>query len=156
SVAVTGGVSGIRSGTVQFRVDGSDLGSPVSLVNGTASISTAGLSVGPHTITAFYSGDSLFAASTSDALKQVVIRATTATVPSVSAPTPVFGADSLTVSAVVAAAAPGSGNPTGTVPFYDSATALGTADLIAGVASLALGNTTLAAGSHTIRAVYSG
>src|SRR5205814_373198 len=120
----------------------------------------AGLSTGPHTITAVYGGDDSFAAGTSDVLTQVVNRAATATAATASAPTLLFGVDGLTVSAVVSAVVsvvpPGSGNPTGTVTFYDGATALGTADLVSGAASLALGPTALAAGPHAIRAVYSG
>jgi hypothetical protein len=156
NVAATSGGLGIPSGTVQFRVDGSDFGGPATLVNGTASISTAGLSAGQHTITAFYGGDDSFAASTADLLNQLVNQATTATAAAVSAPTPLFGVDSLTVSAVVSVVTPGSGNPTGTVTFYDGVSALGTANLVNGAASLMLGNTALAAGSHTIRSVYSG
>jgi hypothetical protein len=44
------------SGTVQFQVDGRNYGSPVLLVNGQASFSTSGLSLGDHTILAVYSG----------------------------------------------------------------------------------------------------
>src|SRR5262249_962768 len=144
------------TGTVQFRVDGSDFGDPVTLVNGTASLSTAGLTAEAHTVAAAYSGDDLFSASTSDAFTQVVNRAQTAAAASVSAPTPLFGGDGMTVSAPIPVVAPGIGNPTVTVTFYDGTSALGTANLLNGSASLALGNTALGAGPHTIRAVYSG
>ena len=53
------------TGTVQFQVDGANFGSPVTLVNGNAtskSIST--LKLGTHTVTASYSGDPDFTAST--------------------------------------------------------------------------------------------
>jgi hypothetical protein len=155
-VGDAGGGSTVPTGTVQFHVEGIDFGSPVPLVNGAASISTAGLPAGPHTITAVYSGDGDFAASTSDVLIQTVIPATTATVVSASAPTPLFGVDGLTISAVVSVLAPGSGNPTGTVAFSDGTTVVGVADLASGMASIALGSTALPAGSHAIRAVYSG
>ena len=46
------------SGTVQFQVDGTNYGSPVSVVNGIATITDASLVIGAHTITALYSGDS--------------------------------------------------------------------------------------------------
>ena len=156
TVSVTDGGAGFPVGPVQFQMDGRDFGAPVALANGAASFSTAGLSTGPHAITAVYGGDGTFAANTSDALTQVVNRATTATAASVSAPSPLFGVDGLTLSAVVSVVGPGSGNPTGTVTFYDGAAALGTSNLASGAASLALGNIALAAGSHTIRAVYSG
>jgi hypothetical protein len=45
---------------VQFQVDGVNFGSPVSLVDGIAGFSTAGLTAGAHTITAVYSGDGNF------------------------------------------------------------------------------------------------
>ena len=80
----------------------------------------------------------------------------TTTTASVSAPTPLFGVDAVTVSAVVSVVAPGSGSPTGSVTFYDGTTALGTATVVNGAASLPLGSTTLAVGGHTIRAVYEG
>jgi virginiamycin B lyase len=52
--------SGTPTGTVQFGIDGVDFGSPLTLANGSASISTATLTAGPHTIAAVYSGDSSF------------------------------------------------------------------------------------------------
>jgi hypothetical protein len=52
--------SGAPGGTVQFQVDGGNLGAPVSLVNGQASLTASNLSVGPHTVTAVYSGDTNF------------------------------------------------------------------------------------------------
>jgi hypothetical protein len=63
----------ITAGTVQFRFDGVDQGSPVSLdSNGSASFTAAPLAAGSHTITAVYSGDAANAGSTSSALTQVV------------------------------------------------------------------------------------
>jgi len=60
SVSVTPSVSGspTPTGTVQFQVDGSNFGSAVTLLDGTAtSISTTSLPAGVHTITAVYPGD---------------------------------------------------------------------------------------------------
>jgi hypothetical protein len=45
------------AGSVQFQVDGVNVGSPVPLVNGTASYSTAALTAGSHVVTAAYSMD---------------------------------------------------------------------------------------------------
>ena len=46
------------TGTVQFQIDGVNFGSPVTLVNGSASSSaTSALGAGTHQITAVYSGD---------------------------------------------------------------------------------------------------
>src|SRR5439155_5421092 len=88
TVSASDGGAGVPTGTIQFRVDGRHFGSPVSLVDGVASISTAALPAGPHTVTAVYSGDESFAASTSNPLSQNVDRASTATAASVSALTP--------------------------------------------------------------------
>jgi hypothetical protein len=57
--------SGTPSGTVQFQIDGSNFGSPVSLVGGVVtSVATSTLSVSGHTIAAVYSGDPNFSTST--------------------------------------------------------------------------------------------
>jgi hypothetical protein len=65
--------SGTPTGTVQFLVDGANFGSPVTLVNGVANSSvTTALSQGAHTVTAAYSGDTGFNASTSQTLTQNV------------------------------------------------------------------------------------
>jgi len=51
-------------GTVQFRVDGVNLGPAVNLVKGAAtSIATSTLGAGNHTVTAVYSGDNTYAAN---------------------------------------------------------------------------------------------
>jgi hypothetical protein len=60
--AVTG--AGTPTGTVQFKVDGANLGTPVALSGGSASISTTALAIGTHTVTAEYSGDDNFNPST--------------------------------------------------------------------------------------------
>jgi len=83
-----------------------------------------------------------------------VNKASTTTTVSVSAATPLFGVDGVTLSATVFSSAPTIS--TGTVTFYDGTTLLGTVSVAGGSASLALGATSLSPGSHTIRAVYSG
>src|SRR5206468_2641287 len=65
--------AGTRTGTVQFKVDGTNSGAPVTLSgNSAASDSLSSLSVGPHTITAVYSGDGNFNGSTSANFTQTV------------------------------------------------------------------------------------
>src|SRR5262249_5193755 len=56
TVAAEAPGGGTPTGSVQFVIDGSDYGAPVSLSGGTASISDADLSVSgsPHTVTAVY------------------------------------------------------------------------------------------------------
>ncbi|MGH9759067.1 MAG: Ig-like domain repeat protein [Candidatus Acidiferrales bacterium] len=57
----TGGPA--MTGTVQFAINGNNLGSPVGLVNGQAQMSTSSLPVGNPFINANYSGDSNYAPS---------------------------------------------------------------------------------------------
>ena len=50
----------VPTGTVQFKDNGNNIGAPVTLVNGVASVQTNALTAGTHTITADYSGDTTF------------------------------------------------------------------------------------------------
>ena len=69
------------TGTVQFVVDGTDLGSPVTLSGGAAtSPSTTLLGAGSHTVVAQYSGDPNYAANTGN-YTQVVNQAPLSIVP---------------------------------------------------------------------------
>jgi uncharacterized delta-60 repeat protein/CSLREA domain-containing protein len=54
--------TGTPTGVVQWQIDGQNI-APAILTHGQSSIDTAGLSVGSHTITAIYSGDATFTAS---------------------------------------------------------------------------------------------
>ena len=67
TVARTTGSAGSITGTVQFKEDGNNLGSPVNVTGSgpfTAQLMTRCLTVGSHTITAVYSGDVNFKTST--------------------------------------------------------------------------------------------
>jgi hypothetical protein len=80
TVAVSGG-GPTPTGTVQFRVDGTNLGSPVTLSGGTAtSPVTTQLGAGSHTVEADYSGDGNYAANTGS-YTQVVNQAPLSIVP---------------------------------------------------------------------------
>jgi hypothetical protein len=67
--------TGTPTGTVQFSVNGSAAGSPVSLSSGQATYSSS-LAVGSDSVTAVYSGDSNFIGSTASALSQTETKAT--------------------------------------------------------------------------------
>jgi len=60
------------TGTVQFIVDGTNTGNPVTLANGQASFTTSSLASGTRAITASYSGDSNYQASTSSSVTETV------------------------------------------------------------------------------------
>jgi hypothetical protein len=156
TVAAVAPGAGTRTGTVQFAVDGVNVGSPVAIsAAGTASsAAVSNLSVGNHTITAVYSGDTHFSTSTSAGFTQTVSKASTTTAVASSA-NPAAPGQSITFTATVTVTSPGAGTPTGNVTFMDGSTTLGTGAVNAsGQATFT--TTTLAAGPHSITAVYAG
>ena len=63
--ATVSSTAGTPGGTVQFRIDGTDVGNPVALdAAGKASYTTSTLAVNNHTVTAVYGGAANYAAST--------------------------------------------------------------------------------------------
>lgn len=139
------------TGAVTFSDGTTTLGS-ATISTGTAIFNTNSVTVGSHSITAAYGGDSNFAPSTSTVLTQVVNQAGTTT-SLFASPNPSSFGQSVTLTAAVAVAAPGSGTPTGTVTFLDGPTALGTTALnSAGNATLS--TVTLSSGSHSLTAAY--
>ena len=145
--------SNVPTGTVTFMDGAKVLGTGTLNGAGVATLATATLVIGPHTVTAVYGGDSNDAASTSATVTVTLALAQTSTALMASALNPTVGA-SVTFTATVAQN-PGSGVPTGTVTFMDGATVLGTGTLSgAGVATFSTAS--LALGPHTVAAVYSG
>jgi len=65
-----------ETGTVQFQIDGGNVGTPVTLSGNTASYTTCTLTAGSHAVAAIYSGDGNFAGSTAATFRQTVARAT--------------------------------------------------------------------------------
>jgi len=152
SAAVPG--SGTPTGTVQFSIDGSKFGPAVALAGGSAtSGSISALKIGNHSITASYSGDGNFTASTAPSLTQVVNQDNTTTNLVVTVKPSVYG-QSISFTASVAAVAPGTGAPAGSVTFFDGSTTLKTVTLTAGAATYT--TTKLATGQHAITAAYNG
>jgi hypothetical protein len=63
--------AGTRTGTVQFRIDGLNAGTPVALnPSGQAALPINTLTPGQHTVSALYSGDGNFTTSTSANITQ--------------------------------------------------------------------------------------
>ena len=144
--------SGTPTGTVIFLDGSTVLGSP-TLSGGVATLTTSSLSVANHKVQVVYSGDGNFTGSLTSVLTQTVTKdATTITVTSAANPS-VFG-QSVTFTATVSAAAPGSGTPTGTVTFKDGSTTLGKSTLSSGSASFSTAN--LAVATHSITVSYNG
>ena len=70
--ATVAGANATPTGTVQFSTNGVALGAPVTLINGTATVSTALLPRGTDLVTAVYSGDANNQPDTSSTLSQIV------------------------------------------------------------------------------------
>ncbi len=143
---------GAPTGTVTF-MDGTTAIGTGTLGGGTATFTTSLLAVASHTITAVYSSDSNFMASTSSALTQKVNQSSTTTA-LVSSVNPSIVGLPVTFTATVTATSPGSGTPTGSVTFYINSKSVGTVSLTGGAASCT--TTFTLAGTDTIKVVYGG
>ena len=161
-VTLTATVAAVAAGQVQptgtvIFSDGNTALGTTNLTAGTAALAVPSLSAGTHCLTATYSGDSLYATSTSACLNELVTSAnpaTTITLISSSDPT-VIGAP-VTFTASVAAVVSGQAAPSGTVQFLDGAAVIAnsTSALSAGQATFT--DSALAVGTHLITAIYSG
>ena len=136
--------------TVTFT-EGSTILGTGTLSGGIAALSTSGLGAGTEAVVATYNGDANFGASTSKPVKQVVSRATSATM-LISSKNPSGLGKPVTFSATVAPQF--SGTPTGTVVFKDGTTTLKNVTLNGGTARFTTSG--LTAGPHTITATYNG
>jgi hypothetical protein len=153
TVSPGGPTANVPEGTVTFLDGATVLGTATLNAGAQATFTTSALSVGFHSITVQYGGDTNFTPGTSAAFNQAV-QSATATAVSSSANPSVFG-QSVTFSAAVTATSPGAGTPTGTVTFFDGSTALGTGTLDGtGHATFTTG--ALAVAGHTITASYGG
>jgi hypothetical protein len=143
-------------GTVSFFDGATLLGSGNVNSSGVATFSISSLAAGVHSLTAVYSGNSGFAASTSTPVSETIstqiLLTPTATVFS-AAPNPLDDGQSVTLTATVSPAPTGSS--LGTVSFFNVSTLLGVGTLnSSGVATFSA--TSLPAGSSSLTAVYSG
>jgi beta-glucanase (GH16 family) len=142
------------TGTLQFQDGGANLGVPVAVSSGSATSSPFSLSVGPHSITAVYSGDSNFAGNSGSLPTQTVNQAHSSTTLSSSLNPSALG-QAVTFTAAVSAVAPGAGTLTGNVQFKDGTTNLGTPVAVSN-GSATFSTSSLTVGAHSITAIYSG
>lgn len=142
--------AGTIGGTVQFAVDGVDLGDPVPVVGGQAVSPVTNLQVSSHNITANYSGDANFAGQ-SDSLTQIIVAAQTTTTLTTNPNPSVFG-QPVTLRAEVVPNAPATGNPTGFIQFIVDGANYAFVALDGQVAETTL--TGVGVGPHTVKAVY--
>lgn len=147
TLTATLGNSYSPTGTVTFYDGGTPIGT--ATVSGTtASLTLSNLSVGSHSITASYDGDS----NNNPATGGTTVPVTRAT-PSIAVNASSTAASN-GMSVAVVAAVTGAGSPTGTVTFYEGSTQLGSAALSGSSAILMLSSYPL--GSHTFTAIYNG
>jgi probable HAF family extracellular repeat protein len=135
---------------VTFKWSNTVLGA-VPITNGVATLTYSTLPVGTHSIEATYGGDSVYAAASSNAVKQVVTLASTTTT-LFAVPNPAAYGEAEGLIATVTSSAPA--GPSGTVTFKNGSTTLGTSPVVEGYALLALTN--LPVGSDSLTATYNG
>ncbi len=117
---------------------------------GSLSFSVTSLSVGRHSLTAYYSGDAHNAASTSTAVLVDIQQAGTTTT-LVTSGTPALLGQDVTFTATVTS---GIANLSGMVRLFDGGRSLGSSPLVNGVAKSVVN--TLSFGTHSLTAVYAG
>ena len=159
TATVSSTTAGTPSGTVQFSSNGANLGTAVTLAGGKAVTPTLPFTTaGTFTITAAYSGDTVYAASTTSITFTVtapVLPATTTVLTANTASITTQGSVLLTATVTSTSA----GTPTGTVQFSrvsgTTTVSLGTAVTVsAGKATFTASG--LPAGTYTLIATYSG
>ena len=142
--------AGTPGGIVRF-FDGATLLGSSTLSDGSASLTTAGLTAGVHTIEARYDGDASFETSSGSASHTVNSAAATPSITIASNRNPSSVGQSVTLTANLSMTA---GPVNGTVQFYDGAALLGTSTIVSGSATFT--TTAFAAGSHAITVRYLG
>ena len=142
------------SGSVTFYDGSTVLDTETLNGSGVATYTASSLSVGAHSITASYAGNSTFAASASSATAVTVAApALTATTTTLSTSnTSITSGQSVTFTATVSASG---STPSGSMTFFDGSTVLATETLNgSGVATYS--TSSLGVGSHSITASYAG
>lgn len=147
---VVGIYGGTPTGSVTFRQGTTTLGT-IALASARGSYTTSFQTSGTRSITATYSGDANFVASTSPAMSQVVQKATTKTALT-SSLNPSIAGQSVTLTATVSPRY--SGSPAGSVTFKLGAKTLATVTISGRKASHT--TTTLLTGADAITATYGG
>jgi hypothetical protein len=143
-------------GTPNGKVTLFDAAVPIAtaaLVNGQATFSVASLNAGSHSLSVQYSGDGGFAPSTSSAVTQLVLSASTTT-QLTSSVNPSRTGEAVVFTAVVSPVSPGGGVPTGPVEFIRAGAVIATAPLNNGTALVTISS--LPVGKHQFQARYVG
>jgi hypothetical protein len=150
TVGAAAPAAGAPVGTVRF-FDGTTLLGSSTLSSGSASLTTAGLTSGVHSIEARYDGDASFETGAGSASHTVTSAAATPVITIASNRNPSSVGQSVTLTATLGMT---EGPVSGTVQFYDGAALLGTSAIVSGSATFT--TTAFAAGSHAITVRYLG
>jgi len=150
TASVAAPYSGSPTGSVTFFDGPASLGS-VTLSNNVPQISLSTLSIGTHSITVKYAGDTNFVSATSAPIVESVNQGVSATtiVPSVN---PSVVGQPVACTAMIQT--PAGTIATGSVTFLDGTITVGTVSVSGNAAQIVLAD--LAPGSHSISAKYSG
>lgn len=139
--------------SVTFASGGAVLGTAI-LNNGIATLNTSALPVGSNAITATFTGDANFPSATSNSVT-VTVAAVSSTLTLAASPASASLGNPVVLTATLSPYSAGTNTTNGkTVTFTKGGTALGTATLTNGVATLSL--TTLPVGSNSITATFTG
>jgi sugar lactone lactonase YvrE len=135
------------AGSVTFYSNGVQIGVPVAVNAGAASLTYTFTAIGTYAIKATYTPTSATQGG-SATLSQIVLNTSTITLTSSVNPSMVGQSTTLTANLTAL------GTPTGSVKFYDGATLIGQSGLTGATATLNVSFST--AGTHPLTAVYSG
>jgi len=150
--ATVASAGGTPAGTVNFKNGTTVMGSGTLNGSGVATFTTNALTVGTHTMTAVYVGNTNFVTSTSAPKTQSVTKAATTT-GLVSSKNPSTHGTAVTFTATIKPAF--GGVATGTVTFKNGTTVLGTGTVNASNKAT-FTTSSLSVGTHTITATYQG
>ncbi|WP_305093393.1 Ig-like domain-containing protein [Prescottella sp. R16] len=141
-------------GSVQFQDNGTDIGGPVTVSNGSATLQHSFSTAGARSITAVFTGSPGFTGSAAAAQTVTVADPevpATQTATTLSVPENADAGEQVTLSATVAPAPSG-----GTVQFKVAGTPVGAPIVVDGSGTASMPYTFNAAGSFGVSAVYSG
>ena len=143
------------TGSIIFKDGATEIGVAGLDTQGDASLDVSTLAVGSHSLTATYSGDDVYDASTS-APDTVTVTRADVDLDLVSADDTTVSGEAVNLTATVGAQAPGVGVPTGTAQLLVDGSEVGGPVTLAGGIAMFEPLTSLAAGDHILAVAYSG
>ena len=155
TVAPPAGSTQALTGTVDFYDGSTDMGAAPLNADGQAVFTLSTLEGGDHPITAVFSGDSDFTASTSDVLDQFIDTDPASSTTDVSSTNPSSYGGAVTFSATVAPVYPATGVPTGFIDFMNGSSVMAAVSLNSS-AMATFTTSSLSVGAHSITAAYMG